>query len=155
MRYLVAVALQFRTISFSLRYITYFLSLGVVFFVISLSIAEDMVGIIRSICENVRNEHRLQSIRMQLSTLIDFTNLKGYETLHLHSIHNISMNCKIVYSVFFSNVSRLLRYFIRIYRITLIVLFLDSITAICSAMLMIQLALVQVECFNLCKCSSN
>lgn len=101
MRYLVAVALQFRTISFSLRYITYFLSLGVVFFVISLSIAEDMVGIIRSICENVRNEHRLQSIRMQLSTLIDFTNLKGYETLHLHSIHNISMNCKIVYSVFF------------------------------------------------------
>lgn len=72
------VALQFRVALVSYRYLSYFLSLAVVFISISMTIAQDIVDDIRSICENVRFKHPSRSIHKQLVELIDFTNHKGY-----------------------------------------------------------------------------
>lgn len=66
-------------LSFAFRYLAYFTSLGVVFFVISQSIAEDIVNDIRSLCENVRLKRQSQSIHKQLAELIVFMNQKRYE----------------------------------------------------------------------------
>lgn len=144
--YLVAVAIQYRVVSVSYRYLSYFLSLAVVFISTSMSIAEDTVSDIRSICENVRIKHQSRSIYKQLAELIDFTNQKRYLRLNLFSQikRNWSQQFRNIQVTICWNLFRLFRYFIQIYRVTLIALLLGSIGYICIAMLMVQLALVQV-----------
>lgn len=138
MGYLIAVALQFRIMSFSYRYLVNFVSLAIVFTSIHLTIAEDIVGDIRSICEKVRNKRQCRSMHNILAELIDFMNQKGVIRLDWAIVV-----LELLIS-FCTSFRRLNRRFIQIYRITLIVVFLGCIAAICLALLMIQLALVQV-----------
>lgn len=138
---MVAVAVQFRSVSSAIRYVAYFLSLAVVVFLFALSIVEDVVGDIRLICENVRIHYQSQYIRKQFSDTIEFSDKKGYCVLF--QIHPRWI-AKYLNSLFLESIFRLVRNAIRIFRITLIVLFLGCTGAICLAMLMIQLELVQV-----------
>lgn len=155
--YLIAVLLELVVALYPMCYLGSFLSLAVGSFIFATAVTKDLDGTLASIKKLAKKKRQNSQLFKQFAKFYqlhtDLKQLSQSICIVCVCVHFIAILCmnqktlckKLLFSMFcILTLLRLLDYFSKIYEITLTVVFVGSVGAICLALLMLQMAIVQV-----------
>lgn len=142
--YSIAVALQLVMVSYSMCYLGSFLSLAFSFLLCAISIAKNLKRILKSIKKRTRSKRkRLQLLKQFIKLHHLYADMKQLSSSKMYAQYHRSTNLYVQFQLSFI---RLLDCFKEVYKPTLTIMFVGASGIICLALLMIQIAIVQVTC---------